>query len=207
LDTLKPVLHGIYIAQLLHQHFSTLGLKRMPLLPNDWAGILLPHQPLVESVVRISLVYLTIYTLLRVVLKREAGGESIADILVIVLIADILQNGMVGGYSSVGDGLILASTLIFWDWFLSWLSYHSKFFRALIKPKPLPVIRDGRILTRNARRELLTRGDLIQEIQLQGIESIEKVKEATLQPNGKLSVVPYEEPEHPSHRDSGPPGG
>lgn len=168
----------------------------MPFVPSDWSGILLPHQPILESIVRISVVYLVIFTILRVVMKRESGGESLADMLVIVLLADILQNGMVGGYSSVGDGLILACTLIFWSWFLDWLNYHSTFFGSLIKPKPLTVIRNGRILVRNARRELLTRGDILQEIKLQGVQSIEKVKEATLQPNGKLSVVPMEEPEH-----------
>jgi uncharacterized membrane protein YcaP (DUF421 family) len=72
--------------------------------------------------VRGSTVYLTLFFLLRIVLRRESGGMGITDLLVIVLLADAVQNAMAGDYHSVPDGLLLGATLIFWSFALDWLT-------------------------------------------------------------------------------------
>ena len=161
----------------------------MPIWPDDWMRVLLPDTPIVESVVRISIVYIFLVFLLRVVLKRESSGVGIADVLVIVLLADAVQNGMAGTYTSVGDALILASTLVFWDWTFSFLAYHQPWFRRLIRPKPLLIIKDGFVIAPNARSELLTRQDIKEQLLLQGIDSIDDVAEAFMLSNGEISVV------------------
>lgn len=85
----------------------------MPIWPDNWAKILIPDIPLVELIARISIVYLFLFFLSRVVLKRESGGMGISDLLVVVLVADVAQSGMAGQYTAVGGALILASTLVF----------------------------------------------------------------------------------------------
>ncbi|HBY97368.1 MAG: DUF421 domain-containing protein [Ardenticatenaceae bacterium] len=162
----------------------------MPIWPHDWAKILLPQTPLLESMVRISVVYLFLVFLLRVVLKRESAGTSISDLLVIVLLADAVQNGMAGGYTSVGDALILAATLIFWDWLLSFLAYHQYWFFRLVRPERLLIIKDGKIIKSHTQKELLTREELEEQLHLQGIDSISEVAEAYVEPSGQVSVIP-----------------
>ncbi|MDQ4077360.1 MAG: DUF421 domain-containing protein [Chloroflexota bacterium] len=173
----------------------------MPIWPEDWSQILLPHQPIAESIVRISVVYLFLFVLLRVVLKRESAGMGISDLLVIVLLADLVQNGMAGGYTSVGDALILGTTLILWDWLLNFLAYHQPWFHRLIRPKPLLIIKDGTFLRSNARRELLTRDEVEQLLHLQGIESITEVDEAYVESNGRLSAIPKEDGQRQKGRE------
>ncbi|MDP9311533.1 MAG: DUF421 domain-containing protein [Chloroflexota bacterium] len=169
----------------------------MSLWPQEWHGVLLPDQAIVESIVRISLVYLCLFGLLRVVLKRESSGADISDMLMVVLLADAVQNGMSGHYSSIGTALIIGTTLILWDWVLSWLDYHGPFMARLMHRGPLLIVKDGRILTNNARRELLTRSDIEEKVRMQGVPSLTIVKRAYLEDNGKISVITEDAGEEP----------
>lgn len=160
----------------------------MPFWPADWTKVFVPNAPIVESIVRVSVVYLFFFVVLRVVLKRESGGTAISDLLVLVMLADAVQNGMAGDYTSIGNALVLGSTLIFWDWLVSWMAYHVPAFSRLVRPKPLLIIKDGRLLTGNARHELLTRADIEAQLRLQGIESIAACAEARVESNGEISA-------------------
>lgn len=161
----------------------------MTLFPSDWLTILLPQTPSFESMVRISVVYLFLFFLMRVVLRRESGGIGLTDILVIVLVADAVQSGMAGEAKSLGDALILAATLVFWDWFLSFLGFKNSFIRRLLRPKPLLIIKDGKIRWENTRKELLTLEDIEEELRLKGVESIKDVAEAYIESDGQFSLV------------------
>jgi uncharacterized membrane protein YcaP (DUF421 family) len=159
------------------------------LFPADWARIILPDVPIFELIIRVSVVYLVLYSLFRLVLKREVGAFGLTDILVVVLIADAVQNGMAGSYTSVGGALILGATLIFWDYALSWLSYHSHRLRHIIMPTPLLIVKNGVLIRRNLASELITEEELVGELRLQGIESIEDVWEARMEADGRISVI------------------
>lgn len=70
-----------------------------------------------------SVLHVSLFALLRFVLRREAGSLGITDLLVIVLVADAAQNGMAGEYRSVTDGLLLAATIVGWSHVLNWLAF------------------------------------------------------------------------------------
>jgi hypothetical protein len=89
------------------------------------AEILIPEHAS-EMILRGTLTYLGLLILLRVILNRQSGNLNSSDLLVTVLIADAISNGMSGDYKSVPDGLILVSTIIAWDYGIDWLSYRSK---------------------------------------------------------------------------------
>lgn len=156
----------------------------------DWGAVLRPTLPLPEAFLRMSMVYLVLYLLLRLVLKREAGVLGITDLLVVVLLADAVQNAMAGGYQSVTDGLILAAILIFWDWALSYLAFHWRSIRRVLRPAPLLLVRDGEVVWANLRKELLTEEELLGQIRLQGIGRLEDVAYAFMETDGRVSVVP-----------------
>lgn len=160
--------------------------------PIDWHAMFVPDTPLLEIFVRGSVVYLALFIMLRCVLKRQAGGVGISDILVIVLIADASQNAMAHDYTSLPDGIFLVMTIIFWNYVIDWLSFHAPWFSRLVEPAPLPIIKSGRMLKTNMRSELITVDELMSLLRQQGVDSVSEVKIACMEPDGKLSVVTHE---------------
>lgn len=158
--------------------------------PDNWSELLIPSVPIFELVVRGSIVYLSLYFGLRFILKREAAALEISDLLVIVLIADAVSNGMSGNYSSITDALILAMTLIGWNWFLDYLAFRFPTIRWIIRPKPLLLIQQGRLIEQNARRELLTHDEIMAQLRQQGVERVEDVDEAYMESSGIITVIP-----------------
>jgi uncharacterized membrane protein YcaP (DUF421 family) len=155
----------------------------------DWSGVFSSSVPVAEIVLRGSLVYLILFGLLRVALKREAGTLGIPDLLMVVLIADASQNAMAANYHSVTDGLVLVATIVFWNYALDWLAFRYPRFRHLVEPAPLLLVKDGRFLRRNMRKELITEEELLGLLREEGIDSIEQVKEARMESDGRVSAV------------------
>lgn len=162
----------------------------------DWGEVFAPGDP-AELALRGSLVYLGLFALLRFVLKREAGALGITDLLVLVLVADAAQSAMTDDYTSLADGFVLVGTIGFWSYALDWLGYRFPDFH-LVRPRPLPLVRDGRLLRRNMRRNLITEDELMGQLRLQGCDDLRSVKEVYMEGDGRISVV---------RRDRGETGG
>ena len=162
----------------------------------DWKSVLVPDTPLAEIFVRGTLTYLALTFLLRVVLKRQqASGLGVTDLLVVVLIADAAQNAMADDYSSVPDGIFLVAVVLFWSVGLDLLSYKSRTMEKILKPGKLLLIKEGKPITENMRKELVTREELRSQLRQQGVEDFSDVREAFMEPNGHISVVTYEKEE------------
>lgn len=155
----------------------------------DWAKVLLPATPILEIVVRGSIMYLALFWLMRGILKRVASSISMADLLMVVVIADAAQNGMAADYQSVGDGIVLVITIIFWNYTLDWVGYHFPSFERFVHPPPLPLVKDGNMLRRNMRRELITEGELMSQIHEQGLSDLSQVQAAHMEGDGRISVI------------------
>src|SRR4029453_7852844 len=102
----------------------------------DWQSVFSLSMPPLELVVRGSAVYWFLFLVFRFVLRRDVGAVGIADILLLVLIADGAQNAMAGGYKTVTEGLILVSTILGWNGFLNWVSTKSKLMQRFVAPSP-----------------------------------------------------------------------
>lgn len=161
----------------------------------DWRELFIPSVSVVELILRGSLVYLALFALLRFVLKRVTSTLNIGDLLMIVLIADAAQNAMSAGYTSVTDGIILVSTIIFWSYALDWLGYRFPGFQKFLHPPPLPLVRDGQMLARNMRHELITVDELMSHLREQGVKDLREVKSASMEGDGRISVVKRDEGE------------
>lgn len=155
----------------------------------DWDAVLVPKTPLLEIAVRGTLTYLSLFLLLRLVLRRESGAMGISDLLVVVLLADAAQNAMADDYRSVPDGILLTGVIIFWAWGLDRLAFRSPRLRRLLYPEALQLVRDGRILWKNMRRESITEDELRSKMRLHGIESLSEVKAAFIESDGQLSFL------------------
>lgn len=159
----------------------------------DWKSLFVLDVPLFEIILRGSVMYISLFVLLRVVLKRQAGSLGMTDLLLITLIADASQNAMAGEYRSIPAGVLLVITIIFWSYAFDWLSYNFPWFSRLIESPPLPLIKDGTLLRRNMRRELITEEELMSQLREQGLDDVGKVKEAFMEPDGHISVVEHKQ--------------
>lgn len=159
----------------------------------DWKSLFSFDVPLFEIILRGSVMYIALFILLRVILKRQAGSLGMTDLLLITLLADASQNGMAGEYMSLPSGIVLVSTIIFWSYAFDWLAYRSPWFHGLIEPPPLPLIENGKLLRRNMRRELITEDELMSQLREQGLDDLGKVKKAYMEPEGHISIVQYEQ--------------
>jgi uncharacterized membrane protein YcaP (DUF421 family) len=142
-----------------------------------------------ELFVRGTAMYWFLFVLLRFVLRRDAGSIGLADILLLVLIADASQNAMAGDYKTVTDGVVLVCTIVGWNWLTDWASYRYPAVRRFTEAPPLVLVRRGRIEWRNLRRENITVPELMANLREQGIDKLADVKMARMEPDGVISVI------------------
>jgi uncharacterized membrane protein YcaP (DUF421 family) len=155
----------------------------------DWRAIFEPSASLLELFVRGTVTFLALMVLLRVVGQRESGGLGLTDLLVVVLVADAASAGLTGGVDSIPDGLLLVVTILFWSVALDAVAYRWPRVAAVIKARPRPLIKDGRLDRRVMRREFMTREEVLSQLRLHGIEDPAEVRRAYLEPNGMISVI------------------
>jgi uncharacterized membrane protein YcaP (DUF421 family) len=154
----------------------------------DFRSVFVPSLHLGEIVLRGTLVYFLLFIILRI-LRREIGAIGIADLLVVVLVADAAQNAMASDYKSITEGAVLVATIAAWDYFLDWAGSRFPRFHRLLTPAPLPLIKDGRIMKKHLRQELITEEELISHLRQQGVEHPSEVRRCYLEGDGHFSVI------------------
>ena len=155
----------------------------------DWAELFSFSVPVAEIAVRGTVMYWFLFLLFRFVVRRDAGGVGMADILVLVIVADAAQNAFAGEYRSIADGMLLISVIVFWNFLADWLAYRYPFFERVFQARPLLLIKDGRLQQHNMRRQLLTREDIEEKLREHGVADVKKVRRAYLESDGKFSVI------------------
>jgi uncharacterized membrane protein YcaP (DUF421 family) len=155
----------------------------------DWPGIFAFSIPPLETLVRGTVMYWLLFLLFRFVVRRDVGSMGIADILLIVIVADAAQNGMAGDGKSVTDAALLVITLVAWNMALDRLAFHFPPVRRFVDPEKVMLIRNGRKLRDNMRRQSITDEELEAKYRQQGIESIDDVKALYLEADGNVSVI------------------
>jgi uncharacterized membrane protein YcaP (DUF421 family) len=143
----------------------------------------------VEMVVRGTITYWFIFLLMRIAGRRDAGSLGMADLLLIVLIADAAQNAMAADYKNVPDGLVLIATLFGWSVTIDRVSYHVPATRPFLHPPKLCVIRDGQLQRKAMRRESLTLDELMSELRQHGVSELADVRRAYIEQDGSISVL------------------
>jgi uncharacterized membrane protein YcaP (DUF421 family) len=146
-----------------------------------------------ELFVRGTFIYLLIFVLMRI-LRREPGTVGIADLLMVVLIADASQNAMAGQYQSVLDGAVLVLTIVFWNYAIDWVTVRSRVLERFTYPDPILLVRDGVPIPANMRREFVTQEQLMSILREHGIDELSKARAVYIEGSGQTSVIPAEGP-------------
>jgi uncharacterized membrane protein YcaP (DUF421 family) len=139
---------------------------------------------------RSLLVYVGLLIGLRIMGKRELGQMTVFDFVVILLIANAVQNAMVGTDTSLQGGLLAAGVLLLVNRAASTISYRWTFWGRLLEGSPTVLVQDGHFLESRLRKEGLEKGRIEMAMREHGIENVDRVKLAVLETDGTISIVP-----------------
>jgi uncharacterized membrane protein YcaP (DUF421 family) len=140
-------------------------------------------------VLRACLVYFILLLLIRASGKRTMGQFTPFDMLLVVLLGNAVQNALLGQDTSVGGGLLLATTLLALNWLVGLVSARSAKMEALVEGVPVLLARDGKVYKDVLRRELISRADFDKAMREAGIEDLEDIRMAVLETNGHITLV------------------
>jgi uncharacterized membrane protein YcaP (DUF421 family) len=154
-----------------------------------WHDMLHPGIPVLEKIIRSIVVYFALLIGLRLAGKREMGQFNPFDLVVLLLLSNTVQNAIIGEDNSVVGGLLGATVLLLTNYVMVRFFYtHHKLEQAL-EGEPTVLIENGKIMHHNCERELITIAELEIQARKQGIESLEEVMTARLEPGGSLTFV------------------
>jgi uncharacterized membrane protein YcaP (DUF421 family) len=147
-------------------------------------------EPWPEKIIRSIAIYLFVYVALRLAGKRELGHASTADLIVLLLISNTVQNAIIGDDTTLIGGLIGATVLFALNKGIVQWGYHSHRFTRLVEGVPCDLIRDGEVLERMLSREKITVQELAAACREQGVADFADVRRAVLETNGTISIIP-----------------
>jgi uncharacterized membrane protein YcaP (DUF421 family) len=145
-----------------------------------------------EIVLRTAVVYVVVLVLLRVAGKRELGQMSAVDLVVILVIANAVQNAMTGGDNSLIGGIIAASTLVAMNLLFGRVANRIPLLEHLFTSEPTLLLDDGKLIESHLERENVTRQDVEMSAREHGIGDLKDVEAAILERDGSISVIPRE---------------
>lgn len=146
----------------------------------------------IDTVLRITAVYLFIMIGLRVLGKREFSQMSPFDLVTLLLIPEIVQQGMMQEDFSVTNAFIGLSTLFVLVFLTSVLSHGSSKAQQFIEGNPTVLVSNGAFVTDSMNMERVSAEEVYTEMHKYGISRVEQVQWAILESDGKISVIPFE---------------
>jgi len=147
------------------------------------------HNNYISIVISTLAVYLFIVVALRVFGKKELAQLSVVDLVFILLISNAVQNAMVGPDTSLGGGLVAASTLFIVNYVLKYLQYRFPGFGKIVQGDATMLIYKGKILESHLEKAKITTAELMEAVREHGVESIAEVDLAVLEVDGNISVL------------------
>ena len=138
---------------------------------------------------RAVVVYALVMVLIRASGKRAVGQFTPFDLVLLILIGNAVQNGLNGGDNSLTGAALLASCLIGLNYAVAFVVARNPRARALVEGQPVVLARDGKVFRDVLRRELVSNGDFLEAMRETGCSEIEKVRLATLETNGRISIL------------------
>lgn len=145
-----------------------------------------------EVIVRATLLYFGLCLLLRIIPKRQVGKSSLTDLLFVILIGSFTADAISKDAETVTDYFVVMLLVMLLAYAFDSLAYRYRWFRRLMLEPPTCLIKDGRLLKGNLRREMISEDDLMRELRREDVDNPAKVKEAYLEADGEISVVKKE---------------
>ena len=142
-----------------------------------------------DIVFRAAFAYVFIVFVLRVMGRRELSSLGPADLVLIVVLGDLIQNGVPKSDMSMTGVSIAIATFTTLTVASSFASFKWSHARRILQGEPLIVVQDGKLLEQNLRSERLTLDDVMEEAREKEIETLNEIKWAVLEPGGKMTFI------------------
>ena len=143
-----------------------------------------------DLVLRAAIIFFFIWALTRVVGRRELNTMEPFDVILLVVIGDLVQQGVTQSDYSLTGAVLVISTVALLTVTLSYVSFRFPRLRPFMDGEPLVLVQNGQVIERNLRRERLTVEELLAEARLAQIAELADVRFAVLETNGSISFVP-----------------
>jgi uncharacterized membrane protein YcaP (DUF421 family) len=142
-----------------------------------------------DIVIRAAVAYAFIVFTLRIIGRRELSSLGPTDIVLLVVMGDLIQNGVTQSDYSVTGIFLAVSTIGLMTVGMSFVTFKSPFARRVVEGEPLILVEDGKTVTKNMMSERLNLSDVTEAMRGQGIESLDDVKWCVLESSGSMSFV------------------
>lgn len=143
-----------------------------------------------EIVLRTLVVYVVVFALLRVLGKRELGQMTPFELVVLLVIANAVQNAMNGGDVSLTGGLIAAATLVGANMAVRRIAHRLPVLEHLFASEPTVLVDDGKIIQAHLDREGVSVEELEMAAREKGLAELDEVRAAILEIDGSISIIP-----------------
>ncbi len=142
-----------------------------------------------DIVIRAAIAFVFVWALTRVIGRRELSSMEPFDLILLVVIGDMLQQGVTQSDYSILGAILVITTFGLLTVAASYLSFRFRRLRPLLEGEPLVLIENGELIEANLRRERLTREELAAEARLSQVADLADVRFAVLETNGQISFV------------------
>ncbi len=145
-----------------------------------------------ETVIRITLIYVAVLVGLHLLGKREFSQLSPLELVTLLLIPELVAQATVRDDFSLTNSLVALTTLLSLVFVSSVLIYKSRKFEQVIEGTPAVLVAHGQLVVENLNKERVTPDEIFSEMHQAGLEHLSQVKWAVLEDDGKISIVPEE---------------
>ncbi|MBA3866411.1 MAG: DUF421 domain-containing protein [Solirubrobacterales bacterium] len=142
-----------------------------------------------DIVIRAAVIFTFIFGLTRMLGRRELNSLEPFDLILLVVTGDLVQQGIMQADNSVTGALLAISTIALLTVTLSYLSFRFRRLRPTLDGDPIILVEDGETIARNLRRQRLTVEEVQAEARLAQIFSLDDIRWAILETNGRISFV------------------
>ena len=159
-----------------------------------------------DIVLRATVMFAVLYLLLRLLGKRELSQMTPFELVVLIVMGDLIQQGVTHNDFSLTGAMLAVVTFAFWGLVMSWATYLSPRAERLLGGRPRVIVKGGVLLEDNLRRDRITRREVETEMRLAGIARLSDVAWAILEPQGKISFIRADKGEESRAPDDSPIG-
>jgi len=142
-----------------------------------------------EIVFRVTIIFFFIWAVTRALGKRELAEMTAFELIMLITIGDLVQNGAVQDDKSVTGTILTISTIALWVLTLSYVGFKWKRGRKIVEGDPVMVVHEGKLLERVIRTQRISTDEVIESARQQGIDSIGDVRVGVLEADGRFSFV------------------
>jgi uncharacterized membrane protein YcaP (DUF421 family) len=148
-----------------------------------------------ETVLRVAVIYVVLLLAFRVLGKRELASMTPFELVTLMMVPEIVSQGLVGDDYSVTNAIVGAMTIFLLVLTTSAISHRFPRLGAIMHNTPTLLVANGRLLEANMNAERVSAEELYSEMHKAGVARVEDVRWAVLESDGRISVVPARSPQ------------